>query len=94
MSAAKSTRALAKLRRDAAAYHEKWRAGGGLLTAYKCPSCGEKEPTPRPKSKATVGSKGYWDSVMRCTGCGGLSFVKVWPSGRTQAVAFDGEVKQ
>jgi hypothetical protein len=73
---------LESLRQKDAAYLERWRRSGGETTKYTCRHCRHKIVTPKPAME-DVASKGYWDSLKTCTGCGGLNFVLVYPDGTT-----------
>ena len=64
-------------------YLKRWVKDGKKLTSYVCPHCLKGVATPQP-TEDLVSSKGYWDSVKVCVNCGKLSFLKVYPNGKTK----------
>lgn len=62
---------------------ERWLKEGNKITTYNCLYCKKDIETAQPK-KNMVGSKGFWDSAMICTNCGKISFVRVYPNGKTE----------
>lgn len=65
------------------AMHGAWVEAGHKLASYQCPHCKKMVLTRQPE-KSMVSEKGYWDSARECLHCGGLSFVCVYPSGKTK----------
>ena len=61
-----------------------WVKDGNKITTYKCQHCEKNIETCQPK-KSMVTSKGFWDSATICTNCGKISFVRVYPSGKTES---------
>lgn len=72
-----------KQKRDVEAMHGAWIEKGNKLTGWICPHCKKVNATRRPKS-SMVSEKGYWDSVRECIYCSKISFVCVYPSGKTK----------
>lgn len=87
LTTARPTDKLLKLRDEMRVFWSKQRASGRKFTAYYCNFCRRMQPTDCPNPQDT-GSKGYWDSLTTCTGCGGLNMVLVWPMGRTESIKF------
>ena len=76
--------------KEAAHEHfKKWLKDGNKLTQYECPYCKRLLFTPQPK-KDMCSSKGFWDSAMICYECGKVSFVRVYPSGKTEVFKIRG----
>ena len=63
----------------------RWKEEGGKLTSYQCPHC-EGFVVVRQPSRSDLGKgRRCWDSARVCTLCWKVSFVGVWPSGKTKA---------
>jgi hypothetical protein len=56
---------------------------GKDLTVWQCPHCEKHNLTVQPTDDL-VSAKGYWDSVTECVHCPAMSFVLVWPNGKTK----------
>jgi hypothetical protein len=56
---------------------------GKELTTWQCPHCQKHNLTVQP-TEDLVSAKGYWDSLTECVHCAALSFVLVWPTGKTE----------
>lgn len=84
---AKDPKALIKLREQMVEHFARLVASGWKFTAWRCTRCRHLIPHSCPKT-GDVGSKGYWDSATTCLSCGNVDFVRIWPTGRTEAQAF------
>lgn len=80
-------KALKELREKASEFFRRAIENGEPLTAYICEheQCHSTQTAIKPTRKL-VGSKGYWDGAKTCTACGCTNFVKVWPTGKTEAI--------
>lgn len=83
-SRAKAVQKLAELKAKMTDYHKAFVAKGGKLTKYWCGHHSGLIETRQPKPEQVSG-KGYWDSATECTECSGMSFVSVWPNGKTES---------
>lgn len=73
------------LRKEIAAYIEKWIKQGHRVGSYVCGHCTNSVLIPLPDKKMVSKGKRYWDSATTCLHCSELNFVAVWPDGRTEA---------
>jgi len=73
---------LKELKNDCYELLIKWVIEGKRIGTYKCNHCKNKIPCRIPDEK-DVSSKGFWDSTTICLECGGLNFVREYPSGKT-----------
>lgn len=82
------TTQLKKVKENAKLFHDRVVSNGGTLTTYKCNHCEQKIECVQPTT-AQVTDKGHWDGLKTCTNCGGLNFVKTWPTGKTKSIKVD-----
>ena len=66
-------------------YLEAWLGQGYKLTTYRCPHCDEIIDIAKPEKKH-CSVKGFWDSMHECPLCNKFSFIKTYPSGKTQSI--------
>jgi len=57
------------------------------VAIYNCPECFKDIETIRPRTDQVDKPGGCWDSAKSCPECGEVSWVKVWPSGKTEVVS-------
>lgn len=75
---------LKRVRTQATAWLEKWKAAGKPTTHYVCPHCDKDIECTQPRA-ADCGLKGYWDGMKTCTECGAIAFVITRVDGTTEA---------
>lgn len=76
-----ATEELSALRGAVAVFLDRWKKSGGKTTHYTCQHCRREIETRQPKPGDQA-----WDSMTRCTECGELNFVVVYPDGTTRVV--------
>lgn len=69
------------------AFMAAYKAKSNRKTAiYNCPNCFKDIETIRPTRDQVRCIGGFWDGAKGCPECGEVSWVRVWPSGKTEVV--------